>query len=885
MSRLRPLFTLAWRESRFARRRLLLFLSSISLGVAALVATQSFAANLAAGVRDQSRALLGADAALSSNRPFGARTEALLGSLRSGGNRVARVTSFASMARSERTGGARLAQVRAVEGGYPFYGAIETAPAGRWGELARGRNALVDPALLTAIDARIGDSIGLGEARFRIAGTLEKVPGDVGVGSLFAPRIYIPATYLPETGLLQFGSRVEYDAYLKLRDPAAAAALVEAHRPVLRAERVRARTADEQQRQLDRALDRLAAFLGLVGTFALLLGGIGVASAMGAYMAQKRETVATLRCLGATAPQVITIYLLQAAAMGLVGASVGAAAGVAVQWVLPRLLADLLPVEIAVSADLPAILTGVGIGLWVAMAFALLPLLATRRISPLEALRRRVRESADAPKGRDAWTLGAWALLAASVAALVVLQAGDWRVGLAFAAGIAATLAGLWAAAWAVTRTVRTARTAGLRYTLRQGIANLHRPGNQTRVVVLSLGFGVFLLATLYLVQHNLLRPLRLNAAETRANLLLFDVQEEQEAGVRALLASQGVETLQQAAIVPMRIHSINGKTAAQLVGPATPDGGAEGDPQDEEMDDGPPDGEGGPDRDGARGERTGPEPWAVRREYRSTFRDTLVASETMLEGRMWSPGGGGARGRAPAEVSLDLAIVEDLAVGVGDTIVWDVQGVRIPTRVTSVREVDWQRLEPNFFAVFPSSVLGSAPQTVVMLARAPDAPARARAQRDVSARYANVAVLDLTQVQAALDEVLGRVAAVIRFLAAFSVATGFIVLLGAVLTSRLQRIRESVLLRTLGATRRQIGAILLAEYAVLGVLASLAGAGLAVIAGWALTKWVFEVEFAVPALPLLLLALAVTALSSVVGFWASREVFRHTPLEALREE
>jgi putative ABC transport system permease protein len=223
--------------------------------------------------------------------------------------------------------------------------------------------------------------------------------------------------------------------------------------------------------------------------------------------------------------------------------------------------------------------------------------------------------------------------------------------------------------------------------------------------------------------------------------------------------------------------------------------------------------------------------------------------------------------------------------VELGDEIVWDVQGVRVPTRVTSVRDVDWQRLEPNFFAVFPVKVLEDAPHTWVLLARSPDAPARARVQRDVVRGFPNVAILDLTQVQAALDDVLGRVAAVIRFLAAFSVATGFIVLLGAVLTGRLQRIRESVLLRTLGATRRQIAAILLGEYLSLGLLASVAGIGLAAAAGWALAKWQFEVEFSVTTPALLVLALGVTALAGAVGYWASREVFRHTPLEALREE
>jgi len=863
---LRPLLALAWRESRFARRRLLLFLSAISLGVAALVATQSFAANLSQGVRDQSRALLGADLSLSSNRKFSPRAEHMIMAFRHARYPVARMTSFASMALLERTRATRLSQVHAVEPGFPFYGQIETEPAGQWPALQAGRNALVEPALLTALNARVGDSISLGDARFRVIGTLVKVPGQVGVGSLFAPPVYVPAKHLEETNLLRFGARVDYEAFVRM-PPAAARQFSTAYGRQLRAAGTSVRTAEQQQERLDRALGRLGDFLGLVGTFALLLGGIGVASAMGAYMAQKRETVAALRCLGATSAQVMVVYLLQAGAMGLAGASLGAAMGMSVQWILPRLLQDLLPVQVSTTVDLPSVLTGVGVGVWIAVSFALIPLLAIRRVSPLEAVRRRVEP---ARATRDPWTLVASLLLAASIAALVIAQAGAVLTGVAFVAGIAVTLLGLWLAAWAVTRLVRRFGGAGLPYTARQGLANLHRPGNQTRVVVLALGFGVFLLATLYLTQGNLLRPLRLNAAETRANLLIFDVQDDQQPGVTAQLAAERSAVLQRAAIVPMRIHAINGKTTAQLVGTAPTAAGEA---------DGPP-----PERE--RGEkRTGPEPWAVRREYRSTYRDTVNASEKLLEGRFWGPGRGGAVGRQAAEVSLDRTIVEDLGVELGDVITWDVQGVRIATQVTSIREVDWQRLEPNFFAVFPTSVLEGAPHSWVMLARTPDAPSRARVQRDVVAKYPNVALLDLTQVQAALDEVLGRVAAVIRFLAGFSVATGFIVLLGAVLTSRLQRIRESVLLRTLGATRRQIGAILLAEYLSLGLLASIAGIGLAAGAGWALAKWLFKVDFAVPVPALLVLTLAVTALSGAVGWWASREVFRHTPLEALREE
>ncbi|HEU0014929.1 MAG TPA: FtsX-like permease family protein [Longimicrobium sp.] len=876
MSRFRTLSRLAWRESRFARRRLLLFLGSITLGVAALVATQSFADNLSAGVRNQARAMLGADVSLSSTRRYGKGTEALLDSLQRTGAPVARVSSFYSMGLVERSGGARLVQVRAVDPGYPFYGEIETGPAGRWDDLQAGRAALVDPAVLTSLDARIGDEISIGSARLRIIGTLEKVPGSVGVGALFAPRVYMPARYLAETGLIRFGSRVEYEAYVRLPARGAAERVVEGHRPVFRAERVRASTATQQQADLDQALRRLGSFLGLVGTFALLLGGMGVASAMAAYMAQKRETVATLRCLGATAPQVIAVYLLQAGAMGLLGAALGTVIGVSVQWVLPRLLADLLPVEIDVALSLPAIATGIGIGVWVATAFALLPLIATRRISPLEAVRRRVEGDGIRRRRMDPWVAGGWAMLAASIIALIMVQAKELVPGVGFALGVALTLGVLWLAAWLLTKLARRAPRR-LSYPARQGIANLHRPGNQTRVVVMALGFGVYLLAVVFLVQNFLLAPLRIDTA-SRGNLLLFDIQQAQRPGVAALLGETGTPVVQQAPIVPMRIHELRGRNVRWSTRdlPARP----AGDSLDEEQD-GRPQGRAGERRAGQRG---GPEDWAVRREYRSTYRDALIDSEKLREGRMWKPGQGAPPGGV-GEVSIDIAVAGDLGVRLGDTIVWDVQGVRMPTRITSIREVDWQRMEPNFFAVFPTAALAEAPQTWVMLARAPNEAARGRVQRDVVRRFGNVVVLDLTSVQEALDDVFGQVSAVIRFLAGFSVATGFVVLLGAVLTGRLQRIRESVLLRTLGATRRQVGRVLLAEYLALGVLASLAGILMAVGAAWALAEWMFESDFILPVLPLLILAVAVTTISVVVGMLASREVFRHTPLEALREE
>ncbi|HET7321765.1 MAG TPA: FtsX-like permease family protein, partial [Longimicrobiaceae bacterium] len=700
--RARALLSLAWRESRFARRRLLLFLSAVTLGVAALVAVQGFAANLSRGVRDQAKALLGADLELSAHQPFGPETTALLDSLRRAGVEQARVTSFASMALAPRTGATRLVQIRAPERGFPFYGQIETDPPGRWASFHEGRDAVVDPALLTALGVRVGDSISLGEARFRISATLKRVPGDVEIASAFAPRIYIPARYVEETGLLGFGARVDYAVELRLPTPGAAAALDAAYDSIFRAERVHSRTAAEQQESLERALGRLSSYLGLVGVFALLLGGIGVASAMGSYMARKQDTVAVLRCLGATARQVMGVYLAQALAMGLAGAVIGVVLGSLVQGALPRLVHGLLPVEVFVRPDGVAALTGVGVGVWTAVVFALLPLLRVRRVSPLGALRRSAEPVR--ARGRDWLRVGAWILLAASVVGLFALQAESIRVGTALAAGVGAALLLLGAVAWLLMRVVRRLPHTRLPYPLRQGLANLYRPGNQTRAVTVALGFGVFLLGTLLVVQHALLLPLRAESAEGRANVLFWDVQSDQRLGVGEVLQEHGLPVMERAPIVPMRIAAIDGR-------PVRPAG--------EEAAD-------------TTGER--PEGWALRREYRSTYRDSLVDAETLTAGRFWGRGEAGEKGIYP--VSLEEGIAEDLEVGLGDRIDWDVQGVTVPTRVTSLRKVNWARFEPNFFAVFPRAALEEAPQSWVMMTRAPTPATRAAVQGAVVARY-----------------------------------------------------------------------------------------------------------------------------------------------------
>ncbi len=886
---------LALREARAARRRLLLLTASVTAGVGALVAINSFTDNLTVSVGEQAQALLGADLAFSARKPLSEIPKATqwLDSLQSlPGTKVARSVNLAAMAYLPSSGNARLVQLRTVDPGWPFYGSIETAPAGKWAGLQDG-GALVDPSLLPAIDAKIGDTLSVGEGRFPIIGTVVNVPGDVGLQMAFGARVFIATTRLPATKLLGFGARVEHEAFVQLAPGRDAQAVATAARPELRGERVRVRTVADDRDNLTNALTRLGNYLGLVALAALLLGGLGVASAVHVFIRQRLDSIAVLRCLGATSGQIFAVYLMQAIGMGLLGSAIGALLGVALQQALPLVLADFLPVNVRVMPSPRAIAIGMSLGVWTAAVFALMPLLGIREISPLATLRRSV--VAVRPRW-DILRLLAALAMAGSVVGLAAVQVGSLKQGTWFAGAVGAALVILWLSSLGLMALARRFTPTSWPYLWRQGLANLHRPANQTVTVVLALGFGAFLLTTLFTAQHNLLRDLKLDSGgeSGRPNLVMFDIQPDQRTAVTEALASEGLPAATFEPIVPMRITMVKGQPVSALLAREEPE---EGDSTVVDSTATDSSAAGRPPRDsapaaeaqggGPGGRRGGGGGWAFRREYRSTYRSAVGPAEQVVVGK-WFPAGGTARGTSDAdavEISVEQDLAAELGVHLQDRIVWDVQGVAVHSIVTSLRQVNWARFEPNFFVVFAPGALERAPHSLVTLTRVPTPEARGRIQRQLAERAANVTSVDLGEVQRALESVVDRIILAIRFMALFSLATGTVVLVGAIATSRWQRVREGTLLRTLGATRGQVLRILSVEYAALGLGAALVAAVLAGGAGWALSRFVFESRFTLPLVPMLGLAAGLVALTTLVGLWNSLDVLERPPLEVLRAE
>lgn len=834
---------MAWRDSRRSRRRLLLFSASITMGIAALVAIGSFGRALRVAIEQQAKSLLGADLEISTRQPLTADADAFLRSL---GGEQARETGFASMVQFPKSGGTRLAQVRALQGGFPFYGTLETAPAEAVAQFRRGDGALVEESLLTQFGAALGDTIRVGELTMPIVGTLKRVPGETLAFATFAPRVYIPLADVGRTQLLQFGSLARYRTYFQLRPGTDVARLMKEHEPQFRKFRMSYETVEKRKQELGNSLDNAYHYLNLVGFVSLLLGGIGIASALHVHIKQRLGTVAILRCLGGSVQQVFTIYMIHGMALGLIGAVLGAVIGLGIERFIPLVLHGLLPFAVAWTISWAVVLLAMGVGFIICLLFALLPLLSVRRVSPLTALRSLDMDASSRRRDPLVWLVCFF--IAAGTTAYAVSQTRRWGQGLGLTLGLAVAFALLASVAELIAVSARKLVSSRWPYVVRQGVANLYRPHNRTVLLMLSLGLGTFLMLTLYFIHETLLGELSTTRLGNRPNAILFDIQPDQRESVAALVRSQHLDVIEEAPIVTMRLLSIKGQKVEEM-------------------------------ESGTRRSRPS---WALRREYRSTYRDHLADTETLVAGE-WPPPKAGAD--APVPISIEEGIARDLGVKMGDEIVFDVQGLPISTRVACVRKVEWRRVQPNFFIVFPTGVLEEAPAIYVMATRVDSAQQSAILQREVVRQFPNVSVIDLTLIVQTVDAIVSKIASIIRFMAMFTVVTGLLVLMAAIATGRHQRLQESMLLRTLGASRRQIMNILATEYLCLGIFAALTGIVLALAASWALSTYVFKLTF-VPALAPMLIALAGTTATTVLaGLFGSRGICDHPPLEILRSD
>lgn len=851
MSVVRELFgawpwRLAWRDARRSRLRLLSSAATIALGVSVLVAVGSLSSEISGAVRAESKGLLGADLSLRVRGEWTAAIEDWKDELAAvPGREFSKQIAFTTVASFPRSGAVRQARVRAIEGGYPWYGALETAPPDAITLLRAGEGALVDGSLLEFGGATLGDPIKIGSHEIPIVGSVTKVPGESAAGALFGARVYIPLARL-DPALLDRGSRVEQSIWMKLAPGEDAEAVRRSLSDFARENDVRVESASSSEQNWSRASDRLHDYLHLAALAALLLGGLGVGSAMNLHARRKREMVATLRCVGATADRAFAAFVAQALMLGVFGVVLGAAAGLAAHRLLPALFADFLPIAIEGRIDAPQLFVNCAVGVGFALLAALMPLSRLRRVAPADALRTAATGSGSAFVEGAAFLVGIFVV----IALYGWIETGRAETSFAYASFLLLGSAALAGAGALLVAAARALAKVTLPFASRYAIANLRRPDNQTPVLLLTLGLGAFLLTTIDQSEAQLYATIDRATSGVRPNLAFFDVQPDQVADVERVIAKHGATVLDDVPVVTMRIAALKGRKAAEIRG----------------------------DRSvRVRG-------WALGREYRSTYRDRLTETEESLAGEFPSAPTGGDD--APIHgISLEDDIARQLDVEIGDAITWDVHGVEVETRVAHLRRVEWQRLSPNFFALFPTAALAEAPQFRIVTARVDDPSVLGAIQRDVAEIHPGISTVDVGLILEVADELLAKIGLVLRVMGWICLASGGLVLLGAWLGTRRERMAESALLRALGARVAFVRKVAVIEAAALGLVAATAGSGLGVLATWSLARWRFDIPFELALDRLLALGFGVALFGVVIAAVAGSGLHREPPLAVLRED
>ncbi len=840
------------REARGSGGRILFFIACLAIGVAAVVAVASLSLSLETAVRREARQLLAADLKISGRRPLPQELETVLAG-RPGLTRTdlrELVTLVAVGSGAGTAGGARsqLVELKVVDGRYPFYGTLELDPQEPLNQLLDPFGAVVAPDLLARLGIELGDALKIGGQEFQIRGTVLAEPDKLSFNLTMGPRVFLSSEGFDRTGLETFGSRIGYRALIKVPEGMpteeldALAESVETALPD--ASYYNVETYAEAQPALRQGIRRVERFLGLVALVSLLIGGIGVAQTVRAWIAGRLDGIAILKCLGVRPREVLGLYLGQALLLGLAGSVIGAALGLLLPRVVPLLLGNLIPVEAIEPWQGRAVLQGISLGVGIALLFSLPPLARLLSIPPVRVLRR---DAEPPPTSRRALVLTAL-ILALGTAATAVAQSRSLVLGLQFTAGLLTVVAILALAAEALSRLARRLPRHRSRIWLRHGLAALGRPGGSTLGAIIALGLGVMVVLAMALVERHLTGQLQADLPGSSPTAFLIDIQPDQWGGVQELLAAHGAQGVDSLPVVVARLTAVAGTPVAELAR------------QQEEQ---------APENRDRR--------WALTREQRLTYLQTLGDDNRILEGELWSD-------PEAAEVSVEAGFAQELGVKVGDRLAFDIQGVPLELLITSVRSVRWETFRLNFFLVVEPGVLEEAPQFRVATARFEKATEQIFQDR-LAQGFPNVTVLRIREILEKIAGVLDRLALGVRFLGGFTVLTGLVILSGTVSASSSRRGREVALLKTLGLTRGGVLATFAVEYALIGFAAGLIGTLGGGLLAWTVLTRGMEIEWTWMPIPCVLAILSTPLLTALAGCAASTQALNAPPARVLQSD
>jgi putative ABC transport system permease protein len=882
---------MAWRETRAAWRHFVYFLVCIAVGVGALVAVSLFGANVDQAVTREARSLLGGDLEVQLSHPISSTGRSLMDSLTSRGITTTHLSELVAMAASPdrlsmNLHSTQIIELKAVDPLYPLYGSLGLEPPEGLPAMLRPSDplcprqscfgAVVQESLLIRMKLTLGDKLKIGQALFVITGVIRREPDRTANAFSLGPRVMISQEGLQATALVTLGSRIRERYLLKIPADLPPDPLMYELRGRLAADSARVSGYRDAQPQLKHFLNQLTRYLGLIGLTALFVGGLGVATSIHAFVREKLTTIAILKTMGADSATVIGTYVFQAMILGLAGSLTGLMLGILLQQTLPWVVAGLLASDLLTQLGFSAGLSGASLvplgkglvlGVLSTLLFTMWPLLTIREITPAMILRRDVlpygtspassaptwrrRLSVDRFKGLSALVIGL------GLAGLSIWQADSWKIGALFLGGLVAAVLSLAMATWMVLRIIKVWRPPGP-LIVRHALANLLRPGSQSVNITIAIGIAVMVVVTVSLVERSLLQQVGEKRPTQSPSFFFIDIQADQVEDFVALLHKQpGHLSPDVTPLVRSRLSALNGQPVKLDATSAEEEKSGKSEGKEERR-----------------------RNWYLSREYVLTFLRDLPKDNEVVSGVWWEPD---QRFPKPL-VSIEEDAARHLGLKVGDSLEVDIQGARLTAGVASIRKVEWGNFSTNFYMIFSPGALEGTPITYVATIHVPAAQ-EIPLQESVVAAFPNVTAINVGDMLETFSRILDRLSLAIRAVALFCVLSGALVMAASLAATRYRRLYESVILKSLGATRSMLAVTFAVEYALLGTIGGVLGTLLASTLSWVVLATVFELSWSLQPAVLVMGCMAAVALSMLVGCLSSFRLLGYPPLSVLRHE
>ena len=813
------------------------FLACLVLGVATTAAVGSLGEALKAGLARDARMILGGDVELVQfSRPL---THAVTDYLETNTTALSHVVTMRSMAHLEDGSSRSLVELKAVDGAYPLVDRVRLEGGMALDDAVAGGGAVAEKGLLDRLGLGIGDRLRVGSATLTVRAVLAREPDRLTAGISLGPRLMMDHASLEAAGLMQPGALVRHRYRALIPDGTPVADWTAGLETAFPDGGWRLRDVRDSNPSLRRQLDRVGLFLTLAGLAALLVGGIGVASAVSSHLHGKLHTIAALKCVGATRATVQRAFLLQIGALGLAAISAGLVIGAAAPPILATLLGDALPVPFAGVIHVAPLGLAAAYGALTMLAFSLWPLGRAARTRPGVLFRGAAAPASGWP---PLAAIAGTVLAAAALAGIAVATAPRPGIALGFVLGAPAALAIFRAAAALVVILARRIRPRRLP-ALRLGLANLGRPGAPTVPVAMSLGTGLAVLVAIALVEGNLGAQISEQREDERPAFFFLDIQKHQIAPFERLVEeTAGADYGRRVPMLRGRVVRIDGVPVREAaVAP-----GSE---------------------------------WVVQSDIGLSYAADPPPNAEITAGQWWAADYSG-----PPLVSLTEEVAHDFGLELGDTLSINVLGREFTAEVASFRQVDWTAFDINFVVIFSPGVLEGAPQTQLATAHATP-EAEPVLERAVTERFANITAISIRAIIEALDELMGRIGVAIQAVAGLTVAAGLLVLAGATAAGHERRVHDAVVFKVLGARRGDLLRAFLAEHILLGCAIAGLAIGIGTLAAWAFVTQVLDLQWRFLPEYVAVTAAACITMTLVLGFASTWRALGRKAAPLLRVE